>query len=96
MSFFKQAEGEAAVLVERGLYRQVDVYTRDGYLYAKLSGGFVRLMADGSTTRPGVSLDFLSYSGPLAQRLGRLCESGTAGSRELAEPEAQKLLGGQP
>lgn len=32
MSFFKQVEGEAAVLVENGVYKQVDLYTRDGYL----------------------------------------------------------------
>jgi hypothetical protein len=51
MSFFKQVEGEAAIIISNGVYRQCDLYTRDGYLYAKISGGFVRLMADGATPR---------------------------------------------
>lgn len=93
MSFFLPLEGDAAVLIDRGLYRQVPLATRDGYLYAKLAGGYVRLMADGSTTRPGVSLDFMSYSGPLAQRLGRLCTPEVEGAKRLEGSAAQRLLG---
>lgn len=95
MSFFQQIEGDAAILVERGVYRQVDLYRRDGYLYAKLAGGFVRLMADGSTTRPGVSLDFMSYSGPLAQRLGRLCTPDVEGAKTLDGAATVRLLGAE-
>lgn len=93
MSFFKQVEGEAAVLVENGVFKQCDVFIRDGYLYARTSGGFVRLMVDGSTSKARCSLDFMSYSSPLAQRLGRLCAHGTEGSTELPAPAAQRLLG---
>lgn len=74
MSFFQQVEGEAAVLVENGVYRQCDIYTRDGYLYAKVGSGFVRLMADGSTTKSRLRLDFMSWTGDLRRDgLGRLC-----------------------
>jgi len=93
MSFFKQAEGEAAILVTNGVYQQVDIFTRDGYLYAKVGGGFVRLMADGSTSKAKTHLDFMSFSGPLAQRLGRLCTGEVQGAKQLAATETQRLLG---
>jgi hypothetical protein len=95
MSFFKHVEGEAAVLVSRGLYRQTDLYTRDGYLYAKHGNGFARLMADGATTVPNLRLDFLTWSGPALARdaLGRLCERSVAGARSLDKGAEAKLLG---
>lgn len=65
MSFFKEVEGEAAVLVIGGVYSQVPLYTRDGYLYAKYGSGFVRLMADGATTKAKLRLDFMSFDGAL-------------------------------
>ena len=34
MSFFKKVEGDAAVLVANGVFKQVDLYTRDGYVFA--------------------------------------------------------------
>lgn len=95
MSFFKQVEGEAAVLVENGVYKQCDVFVRDGYLYAKVSGGFVRLMSDGSTSKAKCALNFMSFGAPLAARLGRLCIEGTPGSLVLPQPAAQKLLGSE-
>lgn len=63
MSFFKQVEGEAAILVNNGVFSQVDLYSRDGYLYAKHGSGFVRLYADGSTSKAKLRLDFMSYGG---------------------------------
>lgn len=74
MGFFKHIEGEAAIIVENGVYKQVDLYVRDDYLYVKGSGGFIRLMADGSTTKPKTRLDMISFDGPLYRdHLGRLC-----------------------
>jgi hypothetical protein len=74
MAFFKQCEGQAAVVIHNGVYRQCDVYTRDGYLYAKVGTGFVRIMQDGSTTKSKMRLDFLTWDGPLMHDgLGRLC-----------------------
>ncbi len=95
MSFFKEVEGEAAVLIENGVYRQVPIFVRDGFLYAKSSGGFVKLMADGSTTKAKMRLDFMSWNGPLYRdALGRLCGEKIAGVVALPAETAQKLIGG--
>ncbi len=94
MSFFKEVEGEAAIMVENGVYRQVPLYTRDGFLYAKVSGGFVRLMADGATTKARMRLDHLSWDGDLYRDpLGRLCTHEARGAVALEAPRAQLLLG---
>lgn len=93
--FFQEVEGEAAILVENGVFKQVPVYTRDGYIFAKVAGGFVRLMADGSTTKHRMRLDFMSWEGPLFRDpLGRLCTSEAAKANPLDPAKAQLLLGG--
>jgi hypothetical protein len=94
MGFFKQVEGEAAIVVINGVYKQCDLYERDGYIYAKTAGGFVRLMADGSTTRAKMRLDFMTWTGSLCRdSIGRLCSPDVAGSRTLESNKAQLLLG---
>lgn len=96
MSFFKEIEGEAAILVENGVYKQVPVYSRDGYIYAKVSGGFVRLMADGATTKAKMRLDFMTSEMPLCRdALGRLCQPDVKGAVSLEPAKAQLLLGGK-
>lgn len=94
MGFFQHVEGEAAVVVENGVYKQVDLYTRDGYLYAKTKGGFVRLFADGSTTAVKMRLDHMSWDGALFKDpMGKLCTSDVRGARQLEAPKAWLLLG---
>ena len=61
MAFFQKVEGDAAIIVENGVYKQVDLYTRDGMLYVQSGGGFIRLFADGSTTKAKTRLDFMSF-----------------------------------
>lgn len=95
MSFFKEIEGEAAILVENGVYKQVPLYSRDGFLYAKIGGGFVRMMADGATTKAKLRLDFMTFDKPLYRDpLGRLCTADVAGAKPLEPAKAQLLLGG--
>ena len=96
MSFFKKVEGDAAVLIANGVFKQVDIYTRDGYVFAAYGGGFIRVMADGSTSKAGVSLDFMSWGGgPLAQRLGRLAvQADVPEAKGLDRSIETKLLGG--
>lgn len=95
MSFFQEIEGEAAVLVENGVYKQVPLYSRDGYIYAKIGGGFVRLMADGATTKSKMRLDFMSFDQPLFRdALGRLCTETVSGAKQLEPAKQQLLLGG--
>lgn len=94
MSFFKQVEGEAAILVNNGIYTQVDLYERDGYLFAKHGGGFVRLMADGSTSRAKLRLDFMSWEGPLCRdATGKLCRATATQARPLESDRARQFLG---
>lgn len=93
MAFFTQAEGEAAILVKRGTYKTCDVYTRDGYLYARYGSGLVRIMADGSTSIDA-RVDFMTYNGPLARdKFGRLCEAGVEGAQRLTVEQRLALLG---
>lgn len=93
MSFFKQIEGEAAILVSNGVYLQVDLYSRAGYLYAKYGTGFVRLMRDGSTTKAKLRLDTMTWTGSLcADSLGRLCEPGCVEDAKVIDGEPRRLL----
>lgn len=96
MAFFKEIEGEGAIIQEGGVFRQVPLFERDGYIFAKLNGGFVRLMADGSTSKAGgkMRLDFMSFDGDLAaDALGRLCRSSVPGAKALDGAKKQLLLG---
>lgn len=95
MGLFQQAEGAAAILVENGIYKQVDVFTRNGFLYAKIGGGFVRLNHDGSTTKARMRLDTLSYDEPLGvDPMGRLCDlASVPGAKALPQEVTTKLLG---
>lgn len=93
MGFFKQVEGEAAVLVENGVYKQVDLYTRDGTLYAKTAGGFVKLYADGATTKAKLRIETISWEGALYKDgLGRLLAESRDGAKAIDAPTRQKLL----
>jgi hypothetical protein len=93
MGMFKQVEGENAVIVESGVYRQADLYNRDGYLYAKAGPGFVRLYADGSTSKAKCRLDALSFYKPLcADKFGRLCDTSVTGASPLGEAKERRLL----
>lgn len=98
MSFFKKIEGEGAIVVERGIYKQVELYERDGFIYAKAAGGFVKIMADGSTSKLGgnLKLDFMSWPENMKlakSRFGYLCSTDVADSKPLDKPAQQKLLG---
>lgn len=96
MSLFKEVEGGAAVLVENGVFKQVPLYQRDGFIFAKAAGGFVKLMADGSTTKAGgkLRLDFLTIDEQLYRDpLGRLCLPSVSGASALEGDAERKLLG---
>lgn len=95
MSFFQQCEGDAAIVVENGVYKQCDLYTRDGYFYVKLGSGFVRLMVDGSTSKHKLRLDYIDTTRALARdRVGRLCQVTVEGARGLEHHQSTLLIGG--
>ncbi len=95
MGLFQQSEGAAAVLMDNGVYRQVDVYTRNGFLYAKYGSGYVRLNHDGSTTKAKMRLDTLSYDEPMGiDPMGRLCDlASVPNAKPLPTEVTMKLLG---
>lgn len=98
MGLFQQLEGEAAVLSVGGVFKEADLYQRNGLLFAKLGNGFVQLMEDGSTSSSKARLDTLSFEGPLYRTpLGKLAIHPEvpciANVKPLDTPRQQKLLG---
>ena len=53
MGLFHKIEDAQAIISSRGVYRQVDVYQRDGYVYVKWGNGFIWLGRNG-TSKPDV------------------------------------------
>jgi hypothetical protein len=93
MGLFKQEEGDVAVIVAGGVFKQVDLYSRDGYLFAKFGGGFIRLMQDGSTSKAKCRLDTLLTDLPLYRdALGRLCTDTVTGAKALDDARRATLL----
>jgi len=91
---FKQIEGDSAIIAEGGVYKQADLYTRSGYLFAKAGGGFVRLYADGSTSKPKCRIDTLATPLPLCRdTFGRLCDASLTGAVPIEPEKAVRLLG---
>lgn len=86
---FKHLEGETVILVQNGVYRQADLYEWKGGLFAKSSGGFVRLKENGSTSKDGINIDTLIFDGELQRdRFGRLAVKG---GQVLGEAQTLKL-----
>ena len=98
MTYFKllDPEGQVAIIVKGGIYQQTPLYTRNGYLFAKVGSGFVRLASNGSTSQASTRIDSLVFDGHLCQdALGRLCDASVSGARSI-EKNAEKLLLGGP
>lgn len=95
MNFFQQIEGEACIIIDRGVFKQVDLYERGGELFAKLGGGFIRLMSDGSTTKSNARLDAISFESLGRDHIGRLCRTDRTivGIKPLEEAKLRLLLG---
>lgn len=95
MGLFVQSDGDSAVIVAKGVYKQVPIFTRDGLLYAAYGGGYVRLKEDGSTSQPTARLDHLDFDGELHRdQMGRLCvPSPDRQSKPLEDQRKQLLIG---
>ena len=76
---FEQLTGDSAVLAQGGVYRTCDLYAFQGGLYARYGAGFVRLYANGSTSKDGLMVVHLVTDRQLyADKFGRL--TGTGGN----------------
>lgn len=93
MGLFQKVEGEVVIIHDRGTFKQLDVYAWNGFLFAKLGAGYVRLNADGSTSKPTATIRQLTWTGALnADTFGRLALPDTQGTRTVSD--TTKLLGG--
>ena len=96
MAYFKELEGDAAILSASGVYIQAPLFTRNGYLFAKVSGGFVKLGTDGSTSKAKLRLEELITNAPLFRdKFGRLCDGTVNGAAALPKSESERLLLGR-
>lgn len=98
MGLFQPSEGDVAVIVSNGIHKQVPLYTWNGYLYANVSGGFVRLNEDGSTSHAKTRLVHLDIVSLELHRdsMGRLCCPSTdRKTTPLDEPKRQLLIGSE-
>lgn len=95
MSLFKQIEGDSVVLTIGGVYKPADLYTRNGYLFAAHAGGYVRLYANGSTSKDKCGIDTLLFEKPLhVDKLGRLCDASVTGAKAIDAPKLKALTNG--
>ena len=92
---FKMLEGELSVVYESGVYKEAQLATRNGELYVKAKGGFVRLYADGTTSAGSkMFLDTITLEGPFYKdRFGKLCIEPAADRKPL---EAAKFITQSP
>ena len=72
MSFVK-LEGNTAIIVQGGVYKQADLYSWKNGLFLATAGGFVRIKDDNSTTKDKLNVVDLFYDKPLyVSKFGRL------------------------
>lgn len=97
MGLFMECNGDVAIVQSKGVYKQVPLYMRNGYFYAKVGSGFIKLNTDGSTSSSNIRLETMTVDNIPAlatDPMGRLCDLGIVpGSRLLEEDKKHKLLG---
>lgn len=94
MGVFKQLQGDTVILTTGGVYKQVNLYERDGDLYAGWAGGFIRLYDTGATSQPVVRIEQLITNAPLHRDpFGRLSTEARKNTLPVAAPQQQKLIG---
>jgi len=94
MSGFKELEGDFTIIVQNGVYKQVPLYERRGELFAAVSGGYVSLNLNGTTSKDKLRFVELSVENTLHRsKTGRLRYTPDRNSVPLEEPQQNKLLG---
>lgn len=88
MQFFTAIPEGQAIIHGKGVYRQVPVFERDGKIYAKHGGGFVRLLQGGGTTSPSVR--WADIDTPQGEWVERAQYVFYTAKPETQKPEAQK------
>lgn len=70
-NLFHVVEGAQAIIAMGGVFKQVQVYSREGLLYVATSGGYIRVNSDGSTSKPKMHCQFLDLTDTKIGALGR-------------------------
>lgn len=91
---FTKVEDAQVVILDGPYERQVDVYERNGYLYAEVGKNkYLRLYADGRTLNPKIKVHELHCDEPLFRdALGRLGFANVRDAKALSTVEIIKLL----
>ncbi len=55
MTPFQEVQDGLVITLQKGIYRQSPLFQRDGYVFAKIGSGFVRLFKGGGTSVPTIS-----------------------------------------
>jgi len=94
---FAELHGDRALLRSGGVYRIAKLYILGDSLFAAYGAGYVRLYANGSTSRPKTSVDRMHTLVRLgADKHGRLCTMRSGSShRDLTAEEKRKLDGSE-
>lgn len=54
MTPFTEVQDGLVITHEKGIYRQLPLFRRDQYVYAKVGAGFIRLYKQGATSKPNI------------------------------------------
>lgn len=55
VNLFKEVVDRYAIVLQRGVYYQVPIYTLGTRMFVKHGGGFVRLAPSGATSKPNMT-----------------------------------------
>ena len=70
---FRSVEGDSVTLVQNGVFKVCDLCERKGMVFARVSGGYVRLYANGTTSKDKLYVDTIwSAEDFYRDKLGRL------------------------
>lgn len=82
---FQKLEGDTVLLRQGGVFKPSELYTFQDGIYARLGSGYVRLRADGTTSKDGIYFTHIEYDGPLFQdKFGRLSIKNQPKSKKLS------------
>lgn len=69
---FKIIPGGIAVLNNRGVFKQVDLYEREGRIYAQWGTGYIGLRSEQGTTIPNVRWEYVEGVAKEYNKLGAM------------------------
>ena len=93
MSLFKLRDGDQAIISTSGVQKQVNLYERNGYLFAGLSNNsFILLKSDGSTSKPNTFLIHIETDVPLYRGLFNRLGTKVIPKAELLDDDLKARL----